>query len=80
MDNGKPGQVEEEGRAALTLMEQALELLDRCGTGLDAGAHLDLAICRLRDRLRSRSAENTDAALSTGQQFDPKVVPWSKAC
>jgi hypothetical protein len=79
MINGKPGQREEEGRAALTLMEQALELLDRCGTSLDAGAHLDLAICRLRERLQPGSGGMPDTDLSTCQQIDPEPLPWSKA-
>lgn len=36
-------------RNALTLMEDALELLDDADCAADIGAHLDLAICRLRD-------------------------------
>jgi hypothetical protein len=34
--------------AALSLMEQALELLDRADAPAEIGAHLDLAINRLR--------------------------------
>lgn len=37
--------------AALALMEQALDLLDRSDCGLEVGPHLDLAICRLRSIL-----------------------------
>ena len=37
--------------AALILMEEAIELLDRSECALDAAAHLDLAICSLRDGL-----------------------------
>ena len=34
---------------ALDLMEQALALMDKEGGPVDAGAHLDLAIHRLKD-------------------------------
>ena len=40
-----------EGLAALALMEEALALLDRSGCSMEAGADLDLAICRLRSAL-----------------------------
>jgi hypothetical protein len=33
---------------ALELMQRALELIDSMGKAHDAGAHLDLAICRLK--------------------------------
>ena len=36
-------------RKALGLMEDALDLLDGADCSADVGAHLDLAICRLRD-------------------------------
>jgi hypothetical protein len=36
-------------RRALALMEDALDLLDDADCSADVGAHLDLAICRLRD-------------------------------
>jgi hypothetical protein len=36
-------------RRALALMENALDLLDDADCSADVGAHLDLAICRLRD-------------------------------
>ena len=42
------GSIQSEGAEALKLMEEALELLDRCDGAADIGAHLDLAICRLR--------------------------------
>ena len=50
---GKSMRSELEGNAAaaLSLMEQALALLDREDFALDVGAHLDLAICRLREIL-----------------------------
>jgi len=47
------GTLQEEGVAALNLMERALELLDRCDAAMDVGAHLDLAICRLREAIHS---------------------------
>lgn len=37
--------------AALALMEQALELLDRSDQAMEVGAQVDLAICRLRSIL-----------------------------
>jgi hypothetical protein len=36
-------------RRALALMEDALELLDKADCSADVGAHLDLAIWRLRE-------------------------------
>ena len=38
-----------DGPEALSRMEEALELIDRCDGTAEIGAHLDLAICRLRD-------------------------------
>lgn len=40
-------------RHALSLMETALTLIDRAETALDVGAHLDLAIERLKEFLAS---------------------------
>ena len=40
-------------RHALSLMETALSLLDRTERALDVGAHLDLAIHRLKDLIES---------------------------
>jgi hypothetical protein len=37
--------------SALSSMEEALRLLDEADCSADIGAHLDLAICRLRDML-----------------------------
>ena len=45
------GEAVNNGAAALTLMEQALALLDEWGFALDVGAQLDLAMCRLRSYL-----------------------------
>lgn len=36
-------------QSAMANMQAALEQLDRAGVPADVGAHLDLAICRLRD-------------------------------
>ena len=36
-------------RHALSLMQTALDVLDRTGAAHEVGAHLDLAICRLSD-------------------------------
>jgi hypothetical protein len=57
MDRG-----EQDGIDALALMEQALALLDRSDCNLEAGAHLDLAICRLRESLGPLTPLKTDAA------------------
>jgi hypothetical protein len=53
MDRSRSGTLEDEGAAALTLMQEALVLLDRCNDATAVGAHLDLAICRLRDMIAS---------------------------
>ena len=44
-------EAERECRQALSLMEDALSILDRSDCALDVAAHLDLAICRLREAL-----------------------------
>jgi len=44
----------EAAAAALSLMEEALALLDRADFADEAGPHLDLAICRLRQALADR--------------------------
>ena len=44
------------GTAALTLMEQALDLLDQLDGGDVAAAQLDLAICRLQSLLGIETA------------------------
>jgi hypothetical protein len=41
---------------ALGFMERALQLLDDSGCSADVGAHLDLAICRLREVLPDSGA------------------------
>lgn len=45
-------------REALQLMETALALVDSVDSALDFGAHLDLAICRLRDALDTGPAHD----------------------
>ena len=50
MSSEASGSLHREGTEALGLMEQALELLDHCDAH-EVGAHLDLAICRLRDAI-----------------------------
>lgn len=49
-DNGR-GSVKREGVEALAYMEKALQLLDTLDLEVEVAAHLDLAICRLRDAL-----------------------------
>jgi hypothetical protein len=41
---------------ALTLMQNSLELIDQSKVAADVGAHLDLAICRLRDEIANIDA------------------------
>jgi hypothetical protein len=47
-----PEPTRSDGRTALALLEQALEILDAIEAPGDIGAHVDLAISRLRDVLR----------------------------
>lgn len=42
----------EELQSAMAMMLAALEILDEAGAPADVGAHLDLAICRLREVIR----------------------------
>lgn len=44
-----PASPDERAQAALALMVDALELIDSCESATVAGAHLDLAIHRLRE-------------------------------
>lgn len=43
-------------QAALERMEEALEILDNLGAPDDIGAHLDLALHRLREEIGHQSA------------------------
>lgn len=47
---------------ALEKMEEALDLLDEDGAAGDVGAHLDLAICRLRERLERNGSQGIKPA------------------
>lgn len=47
---------EEKLQKALMHMECALELLDDADASADIGAHLDLAVCRLRDVSRASAS------------------------
>lgn len=74
MVKGRPGRLQEDGQTALSLMEQALGLLDSCDSALDVGAHLDLAICRLRDHLRKMGIDFEPTLLrSAADQLDCAV-------
>lgn len=50
-------------QSAMDNMQAALELLDEAGAPADVGAHLDLAICRIRDVIRRSSHDVTDQML-----------------
>ena len=45
------GMKEPDASNALALLEEALFILDELGMPADIGAQVDLAICRLRERL-----------------------------
>jgi hypothetical protein len=60
MSTSKEGSLEREGAAALALIEQALELVDSFEAPEEIGAHLDIAISRLRDALRHLPASPQD--------------------
>src|SRR3954452_8764527 len=57
MSETPAGPLRREGVEALSHMEEALGLLDCCEAAFDAGAHLDLAICRLRDVLEQNGIQ-----------------------
>jgi hypothetical protein len=64
---------EDEAARALSLMEQALALLDQAEFAPQAGADLDHAICRLRDALENR---RSSGEFLTDSPF-PDAHPWS---
>jgi hypothetical protein len=66
MNDGAPGSLECEGAAALTRMEEALQLLDRCDGVLYIVPHLDLAICRLKEALEQARPETAPTQPSGG--------------
>lgn len=45
---------------ALSCMQSALQLLDEADASAEIGAHLDLAICRLQDRLSQSCGVNAE--------------------
>lgn len=51
MEESGPLTDEDKLRKAAMQMECALQLLDETDASADIGAHLDLALCRLRDAL-----------------------------
>ena len=53
MGESRAGSLDREGLAALARMEEALQLLDSIELPIETAAHLDLAICRLRDILNN---------------------------
>jgi hypothetical protein len=53
-------------------MEQALALLDRSAEASTVGAHLDLAICRLRETLGIAASDERNAATAPGQPIHPQ--------
>lgn len=57
--------LQRDGAVALRLMEEALQRLDRCETAFDVGAHLDLAICRLRELF--------DSGLSVTSEYEQEL-------
>lgn len=54
------GSLRDSGIEALRLMEQALELIDGFDTAGTIAPQLDLAVCRLRQRLKLRRSEGRD--------------------
>jgi hypothetical protein len=64
---------ENDARAALVLMEEALAVLDRLNTEVEVAAHLDLAICRLREALQS--ATGGVQFKTAGRQHSPDTSP-----
>ncbi len=53
---------------ALSLMGSALQLLDEADAPADVGAHLDLALCRLRDCMAQGQFDHSAANDATGNQ------------
>jgi hypothetical protein len=60
MSKSKAGSLEREGAEALALMKQALKLVDSFEASAEIGAHLDLAISRLRNALRDARGRPSD--------------------
>jgi hypothetical protein len=64
MRMGKDGSeaLHRDGPDALSRMEEALELIDRCEGTAEIGAHLDLVICRLRDLIAKHARKSAPAS------------------
>lgn len=56
---------EEKLEKALALMDAALQLLDEADSSADVGAHLDLAICRLKDIVPESVVESEKATTAS---------------
>jgi len=52
MGESEANSSEPQAARALEMLEEALAILDDTDMPSDIGAHVDLAICRLRDRLQ----------------------------
>jgi hypothetical protein len=71
MNNAVSGQDNGYGTAALSLMEEALALLDQGDVAPDVGAHLDLAICRLRQILGIEVVAESGEAGASHLRLEP---------
>ena len=75
MSRNSVERAEQDGLTALSLMQEALRLLDQWGGALEAGADLDSAICRLRDRLEPIEAARMTPTESETADVDPVHIP-----
>lgn len=62
---------------ARSLMERALELLDRAGSAHDIGAHLDLALVKLSDMLTEREQASENDNFMIGALDQPAAEPFN---
>lgn len=70
MGQAVPSQPDEAFEKALSYMEVALELLDEADAPADIGAHLDLALSRLREVVgdpRRRVSGSSEGRASNGE-------------
>lgn len=77
MGNAASDRVNADGASALSLMEEALGLLDRCDAAPEIGAHLDLAICRLREILGIGATEADEHSGRPQDEARPKPTDSS---
>ena len=63
------GLPENDARTALVLMEEALAVLDRLDMQIEVAAHLDLAICRLREALQSATDSSLQFKTAERQRY-----------